>query len=323
MARKTFHHFELALYLRQYGNAWASEESLCERLGISPPELSLSAENLRRLGYPVLGTDDSGYCLRGEAPFRAEEIAWNLGAAVVGSEVQVHDEVTSTNDVARQTGAQGHPPGLVVFAQLQTRGRGRFGRSWQSPKGKNLLFSVLFSPPEPVPATSLVTIASAVAVAEGIRKQTGLEARIRWPNDVMVNGKKVAGILVESARDSDRRNLWVLGVGINVTASPVGMASAGTLASELGAAVDRVLLARAVLMELDRGYERIEMGNHKDISERWRALSTILGERITLQRAGQRFSGRVVHISAREGVTLQLDDGLLATFPGEEVSLVT
>lgn len=315
--------FAVSLHLRRVGGSGSSEKSICSRFGLSPAQLSQIIASLQQMGYPVLGPTALRYRLEGEGPFLAEELAYQLGTRTFGKKVEVHDEVVSTNDLARAQALKGACAGTVIFAQYQAKGRGRFGRDWKSARGKNLLFSVLLYPPEPAPLTSLLTIASAVAVAEALMNECALPARIRWPNDVVVEGRKVAGILVETGQNLRGKGIWILGVGVNVNTSPPEVPSATSLAKETGKVVDRVLLARAVLRRIDDRYQEIEAGETDRITERWRQLATILGRRVTLQRAGERFTGRVVHISAVKGVTLQLDGGLFATFPGEQVTLVS
>jgi BirA family biotin operon repressor/biotin-[acetyl-CoA-carboxylase] ligase len=184
--------------------------------------------------------------------------------------VEWHDEVTSTMDVASEAMADA-PHGLVILADHQTAGRGRLGRSWSSPAGAGLYFSLILRRAQPLP-----TIAAGVAVRSGILDATGLAADLKWPNDVMVDGRKLAGILAV-ANDMDRfATATVVGVGINVRAAPMPpdvAARATSLEQELGLPVDRGLLLAAVLDHLSARLSAAGVGMVDGILQAWRAAA--------------------------------------------------
>ena len=168
-------------------------------LKLSAAAIAAEVADLEKLGYTIESHPHFGYRLLG-TPDRltADDIKARLKSRIIGSEILVFEETASTNDVVEQLAKSGASEGLVVFAESQTRGRGRHGRAWTSPRGKGLWFSVLLRPKLPPAAASRITVAAGVAVARAIHQTCGVEARIKWPNDVTVSGKKMAGILVET-----------------------------------------------------------------------------------------------------------------------------
>ena len=255
-----------------------------------------------------------------------EQVRRGLTTRIIGRAVHVYDLVISTNDVVWQLADRGADEGTVVFAEEQTRGRGRLGRTWWSPRGKGLWMSVLLRPPVREGAVPMTTIIGALALADAIRAETRLPAMIRWPNDVIVEEKKVAGVLVEARTGSAGREL-VLGIGLDVNAAasemPEEIAGLATSLSEAaGEEFDRAALARALLHALDRWYQVKLDGDTDAINGRWRELSGSLGRRIALEERGSRYEGDVIDVDVRLGLALRLDRGNIRHFRGEHVSVL-
>jgi len=295
-------------------------EELAAAASSSPQEAEAAATRLRKAGFPLALSEAGVVSLGWDTPLHEGELRGSIRTRLIGRTLRVHGSVSSTQDVARKAFRVGGDPGLVLVAEHQRSGRGRLGRLWEAPAGKNLLFSVVVSPPETAPAAGL-TITSAVAVAEAIDKRLHLDARIRWPNDVLVREKKVAGILVESVTRQPGERSFIVGVGLNVNAVPSGLPAAGCLSEAAGRGLDRTLLLLAVLEELDHWYEVLLRGHAEQVEARWRARSSILGRRVTLQREGQLYQGRVVDLSVGEGIILELGPGMTRVFPAEHVTL--
>jgi len=248
-------------------------------------------------------------------------LARGLGTRLVGRDLRVFDLVVSTNDVAWELAAQGVEEGTVVLAEGQTAGRGRLGRNWWSPRGAGLWLSVLLRPPARKGGVPMTTIIGALATADAIRTETRLPAKIRWPNDVLVEGRKVAGVLVEA-----RGRELVLGIGIDVNVAAADVpgefaAVATSLSEATGGPVDRLGLARRLLRELDRWYRVKLDGDTGAINDRWRELSAVLGEHLALDERGRRYQGTVIDVDVRFGIALRLDTGGIRHFRGEHVSL--
>ena len=183
----------------QAAGQFVRADDLGRRLKLPATAVNAEIAELEKVGYTIESHPHFGYRLLG-TPDRltADDIKAQLKTSLVGSEILVFEETASTNEVVEHLAKSGAREGLVVFAESQTRGRGRRGRAWASPRGKGLWFSVLLRPTLPTNAASRITVAASVAVARAIRQNCGVDARIKWPNDVMVNGKKLAGVLIET-----------------------------------------------------------------------------------------------------------------------------
>lgn len=224
------------------------------------------------------------------------------------------EAVPSTNDVAWEKARAGEPEGFTVTANHQTAGRGRFGRAWHSPPGLSIAVSVLLRPKLPPERLSLLTSAAAVAACE----TAGGEARIRWPNDVVVKGRKLAGVIVEGREPG----AFVLGCGINVNLREADFpdelrATSTSLLVETGRAHDiKDVLAR-FLENLDERYDQALAGSPK-LASAWRDLSALIGQRVTITEGGRDYRGEVADLDVLEGISLRLE-GAVRRFRLEHV----
>jgi BirA family biotin operon repressor/biotin-[acetyl-CoA-carboxylase] ligase len=303
---------------------------------------------LKELGYTIELHPHHGYRLL-ESPDRlmADDLEARLDAVetsrswletapatrrIVGSEVLVFEETASTNDVCEKLARSGGRDGLVVFAESQTRGRGRHGRVWASPRGKGLWFSVLLQPQSPTPVAQRITVAASVAVARVVREASGLDARIKWPNDVTVNGKKIAGILTESRpaslaannvprkrneRSSEKGQmadeLAILGVGVNVNCAatdfpPEVVDIATSLSLATGQPQNRPALAATVLLALDKWY-RAALTEFDTVSDEWARLSMTLGQQIVVRLGARRIEGCAQALDSDGALLVRKDNG--------------
>lgn len=280
---------------------------------------ALAAElaELARLGYLIEAHPHLGYRLL-LAPDRlsADDIRARLGPTTIGAEILVFESTSSTNDVASYLAASGAREGVVVFAESQTKGRGRHGRSWVSPRGKGLWFSVLLRPPLAPAAMSRITVAASVAVAHAIRSSTNLDARIKWPNDVLIGERKVAGILTEL-----HGLAAILGIGVDVNCQaeelPPAVAATSLLLAS-GRAVDRLALAAVVLRELDRAYQGA-LDNFEEIVTEWARLSTTLGRQLVLRMGPRRIEGHAQALDGDGALLLRHDNGQIERILGADV----
>lgn len=206
-----------------------------------------------------------------------ETIQQGLGTRVIGRELFFFETVDSTNKVLRQAAARGAAEGTVVLANEQTSGRGRLNRTWVSPPGVGIYLSVLLRPSGPPTPPHLFTFLPAVATARALRQVSGLPVFIQWPNDVMLRGRKLAGILAEMRGSQRRDREVVVGIGINVnhTASdlpPELRETATSLTLAAGRTFSRTAVVQEVLRELDRGHALLAAGDHPPILDEWRRL---------------------------------------------------
>ncbi len=233
---------------------------------------------------------------------------WTLNHPHIGHTVRVYESVASTNDLAVALSASPIHYGTAILADEQTAGRGTHGRTWQSQPGSSIIASIIIdsalSPALPVIVTAWVT----VAVAETIRELTGLRARIKWPNDVLIDGKKVCGILIE------RQAAIVVGIGLNLnqTASDfqnANLPDATSLSLESGRSISRDDAAEMLFQKLDKRYEQVRGGNWSNVETNWVDWMALTDKWVALEHAdGTTRSGRVINL-AFDGIVLESLDG--------------
>lgn len=291
--------------MRSSGENGVSGADLAGRLGISRAAIWAHIEELRKLGYDITASPHLGYRLLGMPDvLHSDDLLARLPAdRIIGRDIRVFQETTSTSDVTEKLARDGAKEGVVVFAESQTKGRGRLGRKWVSPAGKGLWFSVLLRPQMRPQEATQMTVATAVAVSRAIETQTGLKTAIKWPNDLLIRGKKVAGILTELTADPDQIKHLIIGIGIDANLAlsdlPTDLRPIATsLRIERNGAVDRPALAAQILTELDVEYRRVCQGKFPAVADEWEARCSTLGSRV------------VVNIGSRsvEGVAESLDD---------------
>ena len=251
-------------------------------------------------------------------------------ASPLAARVEAHDEVGSTQQRARELAREGAPHGTLVITGVQTGGRGRLGRRWGSPEG-GLWMSLVLRPGISTRVAARVTQAAAVGVAKALREM-GVRAEIKWPNDLLVGGRKICGILAESSVESvpaaakkvgegEERHVdfVVLGVGLNANLDPkdlgVPQDEAATLRSELGGDVDLLALLDSLLSHLDFELGRIE--NFGTVLDDWRALNCTLGERVRVRRFGEVLEGEALDLGPEGALLLETSDGMIELFEGE------
>ncbi len=250
----------------------------------------------------------------------ATEISRGLGTGVFGRKVVVVEETVSTQELARREASKSARSGTVIFAESQTKGRGRFHRRWHSSPGEDLTFSVVLRAPHETFRPSLITVTASVAVCETVVEKLNLPARIKWPNDVMLADAKLAGILVEAFAPRSQPPAFILGIGLNVNSKPP-MKGSTSLKEVSGREFDRTALAREILRSLDGWFEEAQRAHAALVANHWRRFSSTLGTRVTVLLGRQRFTGRAVDLSDDFGLTLQFERGTTMTFRGEQVTL--
>jgi BirA family biotin operon repressor/biotin-[acetyl-CoA-carboxylase] ligase len=253
-----------------------------------------------------------------EDSLSAETVTSGLDIRAIGGRVYHFPSLPSTQQAARKEAGRGAPEGTVIIADEQTAGRGRLGRAWLSPEGSVSVSVLLY--PDIAGLPYLIMIAS-LAVARSIEAVTGLEARLKWPNDVLVNGRKVAGILVESGMKSKAVDYAVIGMGINInvdmTAFPEITATATSLSGELGSSVSRLGVVRRLLVELDGLY----IAPRQAVYEEWRSRLDTLGRQVCVHSGDAAQYGRAESVAADGSLLLRRDDGSLTSILAGDVSL--
>jgi BirA family transcriptional regulator, biotin operon repressor / biotin---[acetyl-CoA-carboxylase] ligase len=252
-----------------------------------------------------------------------DDIKAHLKTTRIGRDILVYTSTASTNDTAWHYASNKKNDGLAIFAEQQSAGRGRGGNKWVSAKGQSILCSMLLlneiCPPE------MLTLAAAVAVAEAIGRCGSKQPQIKWPNDILIGGKKVAGILVESKHSKGHFN-YVIGIGINChqkkNAFPSELRQTATsIGIESKTICDRISLSKRLLISLDEWLGETAKDG-KAILDRWYQLSAQLGHRVTLQYNRRSFTGRVLGINPQEGLIVQLENGGMRMFPAGHTAMV-
>jgi BirA family transcriptional regulator, biotin operon repressor / biotin---[acetyl-CoA-carboxylase] ligase len=246
---------------------------------------------------------------QGTAGPGSDEILGDLGTRVVGRCIHWHDSVPSTNDLALELAEIPVPEGTVVIADVQTAGRGRLGRAWASPRG-GVWLSVILSPGLPQDRLPVIGLAAGTAAAQAIRTTTGLPARLKWPNDVLIGGKKVVGVLAEATPGADR---VVVGIGINANIALDALRKVSghpvtSLQAQLGRPVQRGVLIRAVLRELDQAYAVLRAARVPELLGRWRELAETLGRPVRVEMTGATIHGTAFDIDEAGALLIRLDD---------------
>lgn len=297
------------------GGEFVSLDELAPAAGTDRPDragLERVLEELIARGHRLERSPVRGIRLLRPTVLDARLVERDLPVERIGRHVICFGEVCSTNDVAFDSADQAGSEGLVVTAEFQRAGRGRLGRSWHSPPGSGILASVALEPGGKLCHEAL-TIAAGLAVAEGIERATGVVAELEWPNDVVLGGAKLAGVMVE-IRSAGQGQRMVVGFGINVTAAPSADQADRPVAclSEAvadAAALERVEILRAVLVRLDRWVAAVRAGRNRELHDRWLGRCAMLNRRVRVACAGRTSTGRVVDVSPLEGLILLTDGG--------------
>ncbi len=255
-------------------------------------------------------------------PLDPDKIKANLKTARIGKKMVVYSSTASTNDVAAKYAKSKNNDGLVVLAEEQVKGRGRGGNKWVSGKGDSVICSILLT--ESGINAELLSLTIAVATAEAIGKCTKAEAKIKWPNDIILNNKKVAGILVE-AKKAGKNAAFIIGIGINCHQSkndfPAELRKTATsIDIETGGQIDRISLVRRLLTSIENSLE-IAGKNKEEIIEHWQRLSMQLGQRVALLYNRKKFAGNCIGIDPEKGLVLQLDTGGIRMFQAAQTTV--
>ena len=311
------------LELLRAAGGYISGEKMAERLGVTRAAVWKKIAALRDAGYDISSAPRSGYVLR-SAPDRLieTEISQDLKTALVGRKVICYDVVDSTNLVLKNLAREGTEDGTVVVADSQGTGRGRMERAFFSPPGKGIWVSILLRPtflPQDAPKCTLM---AAVAVARAM-EAFGLRAEIKWPNDILHDGRKLVGILTEMSAEMDRVNYVVIGIGINVNIAPEDFpaelrAIATSLMQMKGAPLPRVAFLQELLRVLDDLYASVQHEGFAPVLAAWREYAVTLGQEVrVIGPAGEEFEGVAADIDAEGALLVDTVEGRRRVLAGD------
>lgn len=238
---------------------YVSGQELCEKIGVSRTTIWKVVGQLKAEGYVIEGIRNRGYRLV-DVPdsIEAEEIYSRLNTRWIGKKIYYQQSVDSTNSWARRLAEEGKPSGTVVVADMQTNGKGRRGRNWETAERMSVPISILLRPEFPPEKASMLTLVMGLSVVQALENASNIECSIKWPNDILISEKKVCGILAELFSQIDNMEYMVLGVGVNanMTEFPVELAGKATsLRRELGRPVQRALVVAFILEAFEKNYE--------------------------------------------------------------------
>jgi BirA family biotin operon repressor/biotin-[acetyl-CoA-carboxylase] ligase len=308
---------KILAYLRSH--EVLSGQELAEKLGVSRTAIWKQVNTLRSLGYEIEATRNKGYRLLSSPDIPLEtEVTEGLQTTVIGRSLRYISSVSSTNTYATSLIQEGAEEGAVVVADIQTEGRGRKQRPWISPPG-GLWFSVILYPPVPPTKAMLVTMASSLAVVETLQQTLDLPAIIKWPNDVLLKGKKVCGVLTELDAEMDQLHYMVVGIGINVnnTLESSLIHTATSLQREKGSRVSRVHLLREILTRLDSYYMLLLQDKLEHIRTRWLSYTSLLHKKIRVTTINAELEGTVVSVDDDGSLIIKTEKGTQRILSGD------
>lgn len=305
---------QLLLYLKENRRTWISGELLSDELSVSRAAVWKHIRKLREEGYIIEASPKKGYFLRKDSDLLLpNEIRQGLNTKVFGKkDIEYFKEIDSTNTKAKDLAQAGAPEGTVVIAEKQTHGRGRRGRIWQSPEGDGIYATLILRPAMSPGEAPRITLMTAVAVAEALLSLVQINIRIKWPNDILVKGKKLAGILTEITTEMDAVNFIVVGLGLNVNTRSESFSeelreTASSVYIETGEQLSRASFVRAYLEHFEKYYNMFTQNEFPTIMGRWKQLSGFIGQKIMVDVVGRNHMGEVVDIGD-DGVLILKDD---------------
>jgi BirA family biotin operon repressor/biotin-[acetyl-CoA-carboxylase] ligase len=306
---------EILRLLRERSAAFVSGEEISRRLKVSRTAVWKRVENLRASGYDIEASRRLGYRLvRAPDLLTPSEIKPLLKTKWMGKRIYHFQTIPSTNTEAYQLALRGAPEGEIVIAESQEKGRGRLGRHWVSPPFLNLYLSVILRPEIPPSQASLITLMAAVAVAEAIERFSGLHPVIKWPNDILVENRKVAGLLNEIHSETDRIHFVILGIGVNLNMEKEllpkeirGLAT--SLKMETGKSVSRKEFVPCLLGALEKWYTLFLREGGKPVLDAWREKARLKGKPVKVTSFGETLLGRAVDIDAEGRLILETEKG--------------
>jgi len=315
--------------LRSKTDTHVSGEDLCKLADISRAAIWKHIEKLRDEGYEIEASPHLGYRLVSiPDSLISGEIKWKLDTKIIGKEIISYKKVDSTNDIAYSLAEKGMREGVVILAEEQAKGKGRLGRSWASPANSGIYMSCILRPriiPTEIPK---ITLLVAVAVARSVRDMCGLWALIKWPNDIMINDRKVCGILTEMKAEQDKVNFVIVGIGVNVNTHLKGLPKgASSLREEMmkiggNEHISRVALTRRILENLEENYNLLKERGFDPIIEVWKELSAMLGSRVKVMMQNRGFEGQVQNIDQDGALIVRRDSGILEKISSGDITMI-
>lgn len=285
-------------------DGYVSGQELCNKFGVSRTAVWKAINQLKENGYEIEAVQNKGYHLLSAPDIMNKTELESIHATEwAGCEIYYFDSIDSTNTKAKELAEEGHPSGTLVVADRQTAGKGRRGRSWESPTGIGIFMTLMLKPEINPNNASMLTLVAAMATTRAIRRVTGVPAMIKWPNDIVMNGKKVCGILTEMSAQFDYINHIVIGIGINVHNEdfPEEIAkTASSLYLESGQHIHRASLIEAFLEEFEDVYaEYLKTEDMEGLQKEYDAMLVNRGRQVCVLDPKEPFEGKAMGITKK------------------------
>lgn len=316
---------EILKILREQ-DRYVSGQDLCRQFGVSRTAVWKAVNQLKEEGYEIEAVHNKGYHIVG-APdaVSGEEVGSLLDTKWAGSRICYERSVDSTNNRAKRLAEEGAPHGTLVVADEQTRGKGRRGRSWTTPPGANVSMTLIIRPDIRPEKASMLTLVMGLAVAAACRELFDLDAKIKWPNDIVVGSKKLCGILTEMSAEMNAIHYLVIGVGINanIEAFPQPLREAATsLRLELGKKVKRAEVICCCLRHFERYYEKfMEKGDLSELRGEYDSRLANYGRQVKVLAPGNEYLGLSRGIDEKGELMVEREDGTIEAVYAGEVSI--
>ncbi|MBP7254780.1 MAG: biotin--[acetyl-CoA-carboxylase] ligase [Negativicutes bacterium] len=307
--------------LKNSQGEYISGEEIARKLQVSRTAIWKHIRDLKEAGYLIQSHYRKGYSLQ-SAPdlLLPEELKANLKTKLLGSEIHYFDDVDSTNNIGKLIAAKGCLNGSVIVSESQNNGRGRLERGWYSPKSAGIWFSVILKPKMSPQNAPKFTLLAAVAVARAIENITGIKCGIKWPNDILYDGKKLVGILTEMNAEIDCINYIVIGIGLNVNNEefPEELTSIATSLKMIKTKTfSRLALLSEILEQLEQEYQKVLLDGFADTFNAWREYSATLGNEIKVLGIEEQFSGKALDIDEDGALLVETEAGIKKVLAGD------
>lgn len=285
-------------------DGYVSGQELCNKFGVSRTAVWKTINQLKENGYEIEAVQNKGYHLLSAPDIMDQTELESIHATEwAGCEIYYFDSIDSTNTKAKELAEEGHPSGTLVVADRQTAGKGRRGRSWESPTGIGIFMTLMLKPEINPNNASMLTLVAAMATTRAIRRVTGVPAMIKWPNDIVMNGKKVCGILTEMSAQFDYINHIVIGIGINVHNEDFPeeiVKTASSLYLESGQHIHRASLIEAFLEEFEDVYaEYLKTEDMEGLQKEYDAMLVNRGRQVRVLDPKEPFEGKAMGITKK------------------------
>ncbi len=311
---------EKILQLLKQASGYVSGEAISTGLGISRNAVWKHIRTLREEGYGISSVTNKGYRLDSVPDILSQaEITDGLSTKRIGQHIYYYEETDSTNNRAKQE-ADVAPDGSAFLAEIQTGGKGRLGRNWSSSPGVGVWTSILLKPDLPPASTVQITLLAGLAVCRTVRALSGAQALIKWPNDVVAEGKKICGILTEMSAEMERVNYIVCGIGINVNTPSFSedlQSRAASLYTLTGKTYDRKQVARRLFEEFEALYDQFLQDGAEAVLPAYKEYCVTLGKEVSVLSNNETIPGKAIDITPDGCLTVETANGRITVNAGE------